>query len=281
MGCATASRENVELAYRPDSFRVEILARVPDLSQALSEAPFVIDSAIIERARARVLSTPRGPARVQTLVDFLMDPEPEGLGLAYDWASTGSASVTIERGRGNCVSLASVLVGLGRGLDWPIFYAEARTRRPETQAFEEVTALSDHMAVIIAAKSVQLIVDFTGLVEDIYSIRPIDDLTAYAHVINNIAAQSVMSNQGTMDTAAWTGAIAGFDLATRIEPTLGRAWNNKGIALSKLGRFEEAREAYQRAVELDTAFGSAGRNLSMMETRARGKAEIIETPIPK
>jgi len=279
-GCTGASREKPVLAYDHDAFRSEIATRVPGISAALARAPHEIDDATIARARRHVLQTPRGPGRVQVLVDFITTPEPEGLGLVYDWSASGTAAVAIERGRGNCVSLASVLVGLGRGLDWPIFYAEARTRRPETQEFEEVVALSDHMAVLVVAKTVRLFIDFTGLLDEVYEVRPIDDLTAYAHILNNLAAQSVMHNDASIEASDWQNAVAGFELATRIEPELGRAWNNLGIALSKLGRFDEARNAYQRAVELDTAFGSAERNLSMMETRALGGATIVESPLP-
>ncbi len=279
VGCASPPLEEPVLAYDSDTFRAEIVARVPEISAVLARAPHDIDPAIGERARKRVMAVPRGPARVQALVDFLSDPKPEGLGLAYDWSASGTASATIERGSGNCVALASVLVGLGRSLDWPIFYAEARTRRPETQEFEEVVALSDHMAVLVVAKTVKMIIDFSGPLDDVYSVRPIDDLTAYAHILNNLAAQSVMIDSGRTQAEAWQRAVSGFELATRIEPQLGRAWNNLGIALSKLGHFDKARLAYRRAVVLDTAFGSAKRNLTMMETRALGATTILDSPL--
>ncbi len=280
-GCAADSRKKPVLAYGANEFRRALELRVPEIPATLARAPHEIDELTIERARRHVMAAPRGPDRVQALVDFLSMPRPEGLGLAYDWSASGTAEVTIERGRGNCVALASVLVGLGRGLGWPIYYAEARTRKPETQQFQEVVALSDHMAVLVVAKTVQMIIDFTGLVEDIYEIRLIDDLTAWAHILNNLTAQSLMNADRVSDEATWQRAVAGFDLVTRIDPTLGRAWNNLGIALTRLQRFDEAREAYRRAVELDTAFGSAERNLTIMETRALGDAAILETPRPE
>ena len=280
-GCATDSRPKPVLAYEADEFRHALELRVPGIPAALAQPPHEIDEQTIERARRHVMKAPRGPDRVQALVDFLSMPKPQGLGLGYDWSASGTAATTIERGRGNCVALASVLVGLGRGLGWPIYYAEARTRKPETQEFEEVVALSDHMAVLVVAKTVQMIIDFTGLVEDVYEIRLIDDLTAWAHILNNLTAQSLMNADRASDEATWQRAASGFDLVTQIDPTLGRAWNNLGIALTRLKRFDEARHAYRRAVELDTAFGSAERNLTIMETRALGDAAILETPRPE
>jgi tetratricopeptide (TPR) repeat protein len=227
-----------------------------------------------------MLKAKRGPARVQALVDFLSAKKPEGLGLVYDWSATGSAASTIESGRGNCVSLATVLVALGRCVGWPIYYAEAGSRFPETQDFDSMRALSDHMAVLIAAESFQMVVDFSGQLTEFEDLRPIDDLTAYAHIINNTTAQRLMIPGSIPDEAQWQIAIngLGLGLATRIQPELGRAWNNLGIALTRQGRFEEAREAYQQLVALDTALGlraaqshDHGNPRARRRRRARGK----------
>lgn len=226
------------------------------------------------------MSAPPGASRVRALVSFLSDPKPTGLGLKYDWAVSANAKATIKSGRGDCVALATVLVGLGRSLGWPIYFAEARTLTPITHEFREVTVLSDHMVVIVLAKSVRMSIDFLGLVEEGVDIRPIDDLTAYAHLINNVAGQRVLNEKGADLMAVWSVAQKGFELATQIEPRLGRAWNNLGIAYTRLGQFDQARLAYQRAVELDTAFGSAEHNLMIMETRVQGGTTMIESKLP-
>ena len=270
-GCAGPSALAISpLQFAPDAFVRELKLRVPDIPEALATSPYVLDEEIVARAKAYLMQAPTGPPRVQALVDFLSEPVPVGLGLVYDWSATGGAALTVERGRGNCVSLAAVLVALGRGMNWPIYFAQARTRRPQTHEFEEVTALSDHMVVLIVPKTFKMVVDFTGLLDEVGNIRSIDDLEAYAHMINNISAQRLMSADQAPTDSQWKASINGFKLVTRIDPKLGRAWNNLGIALTRLERFDEAREAYRRAVELDTAFGSAERNLMMMETRILG-----------
>lgn len=282
--CASNAREEERerrtFAYAPEAFRAALLERVPDLPPRLSASPHAVDPETIARANEYMMQAKRGPARVQALVDFLSLKKPEGLGLVYDWNATSGAASTIASGRGNCVSLATVLVALGRGVGWPTYYAEARSRRPQTQEFEFVRALSDHMVVLIAAESFQMVVDFTGQLAELEDLRPIDDLTAYAHIINNSTAQRLMVPGMTPDETLWQAAINGFRLATRIQPELGRAWNNLGIALTRLDRFEEAREAYQQAVALDTAFGSAQVNLTIMETRALGSVEVLKRSPP-
>ena len=280
-GCARNALERPRYAYSPEAFSAALEARVPGISPALAEAPFVVDEQTVNRARDVMARLPRGPERMQALVDFLNAPEPEGLGLRYDWQATGDAETTLARRRGNCVSLASVLVGLGRGLGWPVYYAEVRARTPETKEFEGVRALSDHMAVLITPRSAQMLVDFTGLIDRIESVQIIDDLTAYAHILNNLSAEHVLRVDSSPEPAAWTRALAGFGLATQVQPELGRAWDNMGRAVTRRGRVEEPRAAYGRAVELDTAFGSPERNLTVMETRATGKTAILEKAAPE
>lgn len=281
VGCASAPRKGSSLIYDSESFRAELRRRVPELSDRMLKMPFEISAKTQALAKKRVLAAPRGPARVRALVDFLSNPKPRGLGLQYDWATSSIAERTLELGRGDCVALATVMIGLGRGLGWPIYFAEARSRRPETHEFAEITVLSDHMVVIIVARTVRMVVDFLGLVDDGYDIRPIDDLTAYAHLINNVAGHQVIRGDGRTTPETWSAALDGFRLATRIQPELGRAWNNLGIAYTRLGRFDEARAAYHRAVELDTAFGSPERNLTIMETRAAGATTLTERKLPR
>ncbi|HIQ39504.1 MAG TPA: tetratricopeptide repeat protein [Methanothermococcus okinawensis] len=47
------------------------------------------------------------------------------------------------------------------------------------------------------------------------------------------------------------GKIEYYDKVLEINPRCKEAWNNKGIALSRLGRYEEAIECYDRALEID------------------------------
>jgi tetratricopeptide (TPR) repeat protein len=282
LGCALPKRSDPpQLIYTPEEFRSALLERVPDLRDSLAEAPFIVGPEDIAKADARMREAPRGPDRVRALVQSLSAAQPEGFGLQYHWLASASAQQTLESGAGNCVALASVLVGLGRGLGWPIYYAIARARLPETREYQEVTFVSDHMVVIVAAKSFQMIIDFTGQVGELYDVVPIDDLTAYAHLINNIAGQHIAQIEGKATEEDWRIALQGFELASQIQPDLARAWNNRGIALTRLARYEEAQIAYERALSLDTLFGSTSHNLEIMRTRAHGQTIVAEEPVSR
>ncbi|NKC02167.1 MAG: tetratricopeptide repeat protein [Pseudomonadales bacterium] len=275
MGCASKSDwQDPGLSYEPKAFKQILKTRVPELSEKQVVAPFEVPRDARALARKKLNEAPAGLNPVQILVSALTDPKPEGLGIEYDWAASGTAAQTLQIGKGDCVSLAMVLVGLGRGLGWPIYFAEARPEQPVTHEFIELTVLSSHMIVIVLTQEGPVMIDFLGLIDKTaYEIHPIDDLNAYAHLINNIAGHQIVSN-ASVDRQMWELAQQSFRLVTQIQPDLGRGWNNLGIAYTRLDQFDKARLAYNKAMELETVFGSPSRNLTIMETRASGKPSV-------
>jgi Flp pilus assembly protein TadD len=49
----------------------------------------------------------------------------------------------------------------------------------------------------------------------------------------------------------WKEAVYRFEKAIEIDPTYGGGWNNLGIAYEQMGRFDDARKAYEKALELE------------------------------
>jgi superkiller protein 3 len=49
----------------------------------------------------------------------------------------------------------------------------------------------------------------------------------------------------------WSSAIQQWEKAKSIDPDYAAAWNNLGIGYEQLGKFHEAREAYDKALALD------------------------------
>jgi Flp pilus assembly protein TadD len=49
----------------------------------------------------------------------------------------------------------------------------------------------------------------------------------------------------------WPRAVQQFEKATELDPTYAAAWNNLAIGYEQLGRFDDARKAYDKALALD------------------------------
>jgi len=55
-------------------------------------------------------------------------------------------------------------------------------------------------------------------------------------------------------------AIVQYDKAIELNPSFTSAWNNKGIALSRLKRYENAINCYDKAIEIDQNHANAWYN---------------------
>jgi Flp pilus assembly protein TadD len=51
----------------------------------------------------------------------------------------------------------------------------------------------------------------------------------------------------------WREATFRWQQAVELDPTYAEAWNNLGIGYEQLGRFDDARKAYEKALEIEPA----------------------------
>jgi Flp pilus assembly protein TadD len=65
------------------------------------------------------------------------------------------------------------------------------------------------------------------------------------------AKEQVAFGMSIAKRGLWKTATFHWERATQIDPTYAAAWNDLGIGYEQLGRFDEARKAYERALELD------------------------------
>ena len=49
----------------------------------------------------------------------------------------------------------------------------------------------------------------------------------------------------------WKEAVLHWEKAVEIDKTYGAAWNDLGIGYEQLGRFDDARKAYEKALEVE------------------------------
>lgn len=59
------------------------------------------------------------------------------------------------------------------------------------------------------------------------------------------------------------GALALYDALLERQPRSAKFWNERGVALHQLGRYEDAKESYRRAAEVDPTYALALNNLGV------------------
>jgi tetratricopeptide (TPR) repeat protein len=260
-GCATPTR----LAWTADAIRQEVRRRAVDVPVEEIVVPFEVQPSQVARAREAVRGESDPARRVQRLVRAL--PDPAQFALRYQWAVSAGAEETLARGRGNCFSLSSVLVGLARGLGLSAYYLEVQVADPQWRETGGVSIHADHIAAVVLTSEGPQYVDFSGRLAQAHRVRVIGDLEALAHFHNNRGYESLYLAEQSGQRLPWEEALRSFELATRIDPALARAWNNLGVARARLGDRDGAVDAYRTAVTLDADSQSAHLNLAVVHLR--------------
>ena len=252
--------------HTPEGMRRELVRRVAGIDPADVVVPFEVSEADVERARERVAGIGDVADRLDALVSSLSDPE--GFGLHYEWARSGTAAETLARGSGNCLALSSTLIGIARGLGLEASYVEVIVADPRWRTDGDVAVQADHIAAVLDSGDQRLYVDFSGRLARARRVRVIDDFEALAHYYNNRGYELLHRSEGQGAPVPWVEAARNFELATRIHPAHARAWNNLGVARARMGDDAGARRAYEKALALEPGIQSAHLNLVVLFLRS-------------
>jgi tetratricopeptide (TPR) repeat protein len=265
--CATR-----RLAFEPEELRRAIIAADPGVDPEEVVVPFEIDDTLMRRLRLPPPSQRGEQQFLEALADAIVDPD--RLGLRYDPTTTSSARDSAELGRGNCLSLASIVVGVARQRGMRAYYVEGYDRKLEVDEKEDLLISRGHIGAVVVASDGHITMDFGGELSRFRRYRFINDLEAAANFYNNLGYQQIAVAGVGADS--WTLARRSFELAARISPEFAPAWNNLGIAEARLGRTEEAMAHYRRAIEADPGFSSPYTNLGGLYLRVGNPELAVE-----
>lgn len=266
VGCVTPDARKI--TYTTDELRAEIARRLPEDDPADAIVPFQVDPDAVARARALTSWAQDPHVRLEVLASVLS--EELGFGLEYDSDVTLAAQEALDAGRGNCLTLASVLVGLARPLDLPVHYIAGRDLVQEEG--DDLRLAVGHVGVELSTAQGRTAVDFAGALNRYRTFRVIDDLEAAAHFYNNRGYEVLRDQRHASEAVRWARADADFERATRVSPGFAFAWNNRGIAAARLGDEERAIAYYRHAIELEPNVSSPYTNLGMLHL-SRGELE--------
>jgi Flp pilus assembly protein TadD len=123
------------------------------------------------------------------------------------------------------------------------------------------------MVAVVTTSDGRAFVDFSGQLPDDARYRRISDLRALAHFYNNRGYALLHEAQQVGREVPWSQARRQFEIATRVDPGFGRAWNNLGVALARLGDTAGALAAYRAALDREPRLQPARQNLLSLEQR--------------
>jgi tetratricopeptide (TPR) repeat protein len=272
MACAAGSPVR-KLAYTPDALRREVAERVPHLAPAQVVVPHAVPEPLVARVR-RQAGRGTSHERALRLVDILTNPDE--LGLVYDPLVTYTAEETLDRGRGSCLSLASLLLGLARGIGLDAYYLHAINRDFEFWDDGGFRVYAGHVAVAIRTTEGFTALDFAGDLHGHRRFVRIDDVTAVAHFYNNRGYQIIHDAQKAGSPIPWPDVLERFEAAAFASPTLAAAWNNVGIAYGRLGDARKAERCFRVAISREAHQAAPHANLGRLLLARGAVAEAVD-----
>ncbi len=83
---------------------------------------------------------------------------------------------------------------------------------------------------------------------------------------NHVDARVALANMA-LSNRDWKTASLQLEALSKLDPKNPSVWNNLGLAYKGHGRFEEAKGAYQKALEVAPSFAEASLNLGLLQLR--------------
>lgn len=268
-GCAPPRKLN----YSPLELRREVRRRAPAMAKADVVVPHEVAPEHLEIARHYITPFMSASERAKALLKAMFDPD--GYGLRYTEVLTRTAEQTLAAGEGNCLALASVFVGLARGLGLKAYFLDASGRVEQAHSEQDVIIRTGHITAVVETERGRVAMDFGRRLSPFRIFRVMDDVEAAAHFHNNSGYELMVLARRAGEPIDWDRVAHHFEAATRVMPDFARAWNNLGVARLRQGRPKEAEAAYRKAARADPEFASPLTNLGILLMKSGRPAEAV------
>lgn len=272
--CATA-RSGHKYAYSQEELLSESTRRAPHVDLARLILPFdagpELEAEVIHYARFA-----RGDyEQALALLDAITDSRK--LGIRFDVGATGSMEDTLSSGRGNCLSIATLYVGMARALGLNAYFVDASERMDELRQEEDLIVSAGHISAEVSTERGPVYLDFAGELRRVRLLQRIDDFEALAHHYNNRGYEVINEAQVEDRPVPWEEAQRDFELALLVSPGFAPAINNLGLVSARTGDLETAEQYYRAAIQADPHFSSPYTNLAGLQLRQGELAESLES----
>ena len=260
LGCASARSplDEADLAH---------VLRSRGVDPASIVVPWEITEEMRAWARAQVPDNLPEGDRLDALLAALVDPG--RLALQYESGYSGTAREAFETRKANCLAFTSLFVGLAREVGVPAFYLDV----DDVETFEkegDLMVISGHTSAGFDVGGQTKILDFTpGRQPGYRRLSRLPDKTALALYHSNRGAELLRAGK-RRESLDW------LHKAVAIDPDLGGAWVNLGVALRRGGDVKGAEAVYRKSLEVDPEEASAYQNLAALLRLQGQEAEAGE-----
>ena len=164
----------------------------------------------------------------------------------YDPSLTLTAADTFNRRAGNCLSFSNMFVAMAREAGLNAWFQEVKLT-PEWSNINETFLVSMHVNAVVQDARSEYVVDVSGAKRAKWvRIRRLSDAEAEAQYYNNYGADALVEN----DLAT---AFAYLVKAIRTAPDTSYIWSNLGVVYNRNGQADDAKQAYDVALEINPA----------------------------
>lgn len=236
--------------------------------------PFEVDDVHVEMALVATSGWVNELDRANRLMHALFDPD--RFGIEYAPIVTATARETLKTRKGNCLSIASVYIGLARGIGLTANYLDASARIHELFKDDEFIVNTGHITAVVQTNEGKLGLDFGDLLSGFGILRRMNDGEATAHFYNNRGYELIAMARQEKRPVDWKQVAASFAMATRAMPAFVPAWNNLGIVQSRRGLLDNAEAAYSEALRIDPEFAATHYNLGILYTAQNKRERALE-----
>ena len=172
--------------------------------------------------------------------------DPILLNFDYDPSLTLTAADTFNHRTGNCLSFTAMFIAMAREAGLKAWFQEVKLP-PEWSSVNETFLVSMHINAVVQDARSEYVVDVSGAQRTKWiRTRKLSDAEAEAQFYNNHGADALVKN----DLAT---AFAYLVKAIRTAPDISYVWSNLGVIYNRNGQVDDAKQAYDVALEINPA----------------------------
>ena len=172
----------------------------------------------------------------------------------YDSSVTLTAADTFKLRTGNCLSFSIMFVAMAREAGLNAWFQEVKIP-PEWTSVNNTFLVSMHVNAVVQVGRLEYVVDVSRTKRgDSTQIRKISDAEAEAQYYNNLGADALVNDDLPL-------AYSYLVKATHTAPDTSYTWSNLAVVYNRNGQFEDAKNTYFTALDINPVETTAMNNL--------------------